>query len=362
MKIASIETMVSRLPILTGDWYDTIHHVTHIELVLVEITSDEGVTGSGVSHTSGDGGKTIESLVQHSLIPFLLGKEVSPRARWHEAWHFLHDLGGAGFTTTVLGAVDTALWDLLAKAQGRPLVDVLGRVRADIPVYASGINLGLSEDELVAQVRRWRDDGFDAVKVKIGKPDPAEDVERLTKLREVLGPRALMVDANQGWRPDEAVRRIDRLRGLDLTWVEEPLISDDIAGHAALRRRIETPIGVGENIYTIYQFRDYLVADAVDFVQADIVRVGGITPYMEIAALSQAFDRPMAPHFMLELSAQVLCALPNAYIAEYTEGGSLSDLRALRTPHPIVAGRYAPLAVPGHGLDFDRDYMAAHRV
>ena len=362
MKIASIDTLVTRLPLLEGDWYDTIHHVTHIELVLVEVTSDTGVTGTGVSHTSGDGGKSIESLIQNSLIPFAVGREVSPRGLWHEAWHFLHDLGGAGFTTTALGALDIALWDLVARDQGRPLVDVLGRVRSSIPAYASGINLGLSEDDLLSQVRRWREAGYPAMKVKIGKPDPAEDVERLSRIREVIGSRALMVDANQGWSPDEAVRRINLLRGLDLTWVEEPLLSDDIAGHAGLRRRIETPVGIGENVYTIYQFRDYLVADAVDFVQADIVRVGGITPYMEIAALSQAFNRPMAPHFMLELSAQVLCALPNGYIAEDTEGGTLSALKALRTPHPLVEGRYTVRDVPGHGLDFDRDYMEQHRV
>jgi L-alanine-DL-glutamate epimerase-like enolase superfamily enzyme len=362
MKIASIETMVSRLPLLGGDWYDTIHHVTHIELTLVRITADNGLVGSGVSHTSGDGGKTIEALIQNSLIPLLMGKDVSPRARWHEAWHFLHDLGGAGFTTTALGAVDTALWDLVGKEQGRPLADVLGRVRRSVPVYASGINLGLAEDDLLAQVRGWRDAGYQAYKVKIGKPDLAEDVERLTKIREVIEGRPLMVDANQGWGPELAVRRINGLRGLDLTWVEEPLLSDDIPGHAFLRRHIETPIGVGENIYTIYQFRDYLVADAVDYVQADIVRVGGITPYMEIAALSHAFNRPMAPHFMLELSAQVLCAVPNAYIAEDTEGGTLSALKALRTPQPVVDGRITPSDAPGHGLDFDVEYMAQHRV
>jgi L-alanine-DL-glutamate epimerase-like enolase superfamily enzyme len=362
MRIASIDTLVTRLPLLKGDWRDTIHHVTHIELVLVEITSDTGVTGTGVSHTSGDGGKTIESLIKDSLTPFLVGKEISPRGLWHESWHFLHDLGGAGFTTTALGAVDTALWDLVAKEQNRPLVDVLGRVREKIPVYASGIDLHLSEADLVDEVNGWLEGGYRAVKVKVGRPDAAEDRERLTRIREVLGHLPLMVDANQGWGLEIASRRINALRGLDLTWVEEPLLSDDIAGHAQLRRDVETPIAVGENVYSIYQFRDLLVANAVDFVQADIVRVGGITPYMEIAALSQAFNRPMAPHFMLELSAHVLCAVPNAYIAEDIDGGSLSALKALRNPVKIVDGFFTPSDMPGHGLDFDREYMEQHRV
>lgn len=362
MRIASIDTMVTRLPILTGEWRDTIHNVTHIEFVLVEITSDTGFVGTGVSHTSGDGGKTIESLIRYSLTPFLVGKEVLPRRLWHQAWKFLHDLGGAGFTTTALGAVDTALWDLVAKEQNRPLVDVLGRVREKIPVYASGIDLGLSEAELVDEVKEWLEAGYRAVKVKVGKPDVAEDRERLTKIREVIGHLPLMVDANQGWGLETASRRINGLRGLDLTWVEEPLLSDDIAGYAQLRREVETPIAAGENVYTIYQFRDLLVANAIDFVQADVVRVGGITPYMEIAALSRAFNRPMAPHFMLELSAQVLCAVPNGYIAEDIKGGSLSALKVLRTPVRVVDGYFTPSDLPGHGLDFDREYMEQHRV
>jgi L-alanine-DL-glutamate epimerase-like enolase superfamily enzyme len=120
MRIESIETMVTRLPLLKGDWRDTIHHVTHIELILCEIRSDTGVVGTGISHTSGDGGKVIEAVIRHSLAPFLVGREISPRAVWHDAWHFLHDLGGAGVTTHALGAVDIALWDLVGRARNLP--------------------------------------------------------------------------------------------------------------------------------------------------------------------------------------------------------------------------------------------------
>lgn len=361
MKIASVETMVTRLPILTGEWWDTIHHVTHIEFIVVDITTDSGITGTGVSHTSGEGGKTIESMIRDGLGEFLVGREVSPKQIWHEAWLFLHDLGGAGLTTTALGAVDTALWDIVGKEAGKPLVEVLGRMRDRIPVYGSGINLGKSQDELLDQVQGWLAAGYRGIKVKVGKPDVAEDVERLTKVRELIGPLPLMVDANQGWGPELAPRRINALRGLDLTWVEEPMLSDDVAAHGRLRTQIETPIGVGENLYNIFQFRDYLVAGGMDIVQADIVRVGGITPWLEIAALAQAFNRPMAPHFMMELSCQVLCATPNGWIGEDVEGGSLSALKALKTPHQIVDGYYTPSDAPGHGLDFDRDYLEQHR-
>jgi L-alanine-DL-glutamate epimerase-like enolase superfamily enzyme len=361
MKIASVETMVTKLPILTGEWRDAIHHVTQIEFVVVDITTDTGLLGTGVSHTSGVGGNIIESIVRDVLTGFLVGREVLPKRVWHDAWHFLHDLGGAGLTTTALGAVDTALWDLAAKDADKPLVNVLGRVRDRIPVYGSGINLGMPIDELLDQVKGWVAHGYHGVKVKVGKPDVAEDVERLTKVRELIGPLPLMADANQGWGPELAPRRINALRGLDLTWVEEPLVSDDIAGHARLRTQIETPIGVGENVYNIFQFRDYLLAGAVDVVQADIVRVGGITPWLEIAALAQAFNRPMAPHFMMELSCQVLCATPNGWIAEDVEGGSLSALKGLHTPHELIDGYYTPSDTPGHGLDFNREYFEQNR-
>jgi L-alanine-DL-glutamate epimerase-like enolase superfamily enzyme len=362
MRIESIETMVTRLPLLKGDWRDTIHHVTHVELVLCEIKSDTGVVGTGISHTSGDGGKTIESVIRYSLAPFLVGKEISPRANWHEAWKFLHDLGGAGVTTHALGAVDIALWDLVGRAQKRSIVEMLGQVRTRIPVYASGINLGHSEKELVAQVKGWYDAGYRAFKVKIGKPDVAEDVERLTKIREVIGSLPLMTDANQGWGPEYAARRINPLEKLDLTWVEEPLLSDDIPAHAELRRRVRTPIGIGENVYTIYQFRDYFVQNAVDYVQADLVRVGGITPYLEIADLALAFNLPLAPHFMFELTAPILCCLPNAYIAEDHDGGKLSDLGALLNPVAVTDGYFTPNGLPGHGLEWDKDYFNKHRL
>ncbi len=290
MKIASIETMTTRLPILTGEWRDTIHHVTHIELIVVEITTDTGITGTGVSHTSGDGAKTIASMVRDGLVEFLVGRDVSPKRNWHDAWHYLHDLGGAGLTTTALGAVDTALWDIVAKDAGKPLVDVLGRVRDRIPVYGSGINLGKTEDELLEQVASWKDLGYKGFKVKVGKPDVNEDVERLTKVRELIGSAPLMVDANQGWGPELAPRRINALRGLDLTWVEEPLISDDVSGHARLRTQIETPIGVGENIYNIFQWRDYLVAGAVDFVAPPIHVMGEGIEYGRVPALGEHTD------------------------------------------------------------------------
>ncbi|HEX3210890.1 MAG TPA: mandelate racemase/muconate lactonizing enzyme family protein, partial [Geminicoccaceae bacterium] len=226
----------------------------------------------------------------------------------------------------------------------------------------SGINLNKSEAELVEQVRGWRAAGFKAFKIKVGKPEIEEDVERLTRVREIAGRLPVMVDANQGWDIGWAARAINAFEPLSPHWVEEPLLADDIEGHARLRQRVRSPIAIGENVYTLQQFGQYLAQGACDFVQADVVRVGGITPYLEIAALARAFGVPLAPHFMMELSGQLLCCLPNAHILESIEGGSLTELGVLAPPIRIADGWFAPPDRPGHGILFDRDVLAAYAV
>lgn len=293
----------------------------------------------------------------------MIGQEVAPRALWHSCWHHVRDLGTGGFTTTALAAIDIALWDLVAKEAGKPLTHVLGgQCRDRVPAYASGINLNKSVQELVDQVKGWKKDGFKAFKVKVGKPEIEEDVERLAKVREVAGRLPVMVDANQGWNIGHAARAINAYEHLSPHWIEEPLLADDIDGHAKLRRLVTSPIAIGENVYTIQQFNQYLAQGACDFIQADIVRVGGITPYLDIAALARAWNVPLAPHFMMELTGQVLCCLPNGYILENIDGGSLTDLRALAKPLKIVDGYFTPPKVPGHGIEFDRAYLKKHSV
>lgn len=140
-------------------------------------------------------------------------------------------------------------------------------------------------------------------------------------------------------------------------------MSDDVEGHARLRGLIGAPIAIGENVYTLQQFNHFLSRGACDFVQADVVRVGGITPYLDVAALARAWNVPLAPHFMMELTGQVLCALPNAHILENIDGGSLTNLKALEEPILIEDGYFTPpVGKIGHGIVFDRDYLKAHEV
>lgn len=358
MKIADIQLMLSRIPLPHGEWGDQIHRVTDIEIITTRITTDTGITGTGFSHTSGVGGQTMMAMLTE-LLPILDGREVNPRGVWHDAWRYLRDNGPGGVTTLALAAIDIALWDLVGMERGQPLVDVIGRQRDRVQLYGSGINLHLSVEEVVEQVRCWKADGFFAAKVKVGKPDLEEDVERLTKIREAVGRFPLMVDANQGWSYPAAVQAFQRFEHLDLYWIEEPLPCDDVLGHARLRARTRTPIGLGENVYTLNQFNQYLASDAVDFVQADFGRVGGITPWLDIAALARSFNVPMAPHFTLELAAHILCATPNALCGEMTDGGTMTDLQVIE-PQPHRNGFLAPRDVPGHGLEFNWPWLNEH--
>jgi L-alanine-DL-glutamate epimerase-like enolase superfamily enzyme len=363
LRIESVDTILASLPLPGGAWGDSIHHVTHIEVLVADVRTDTGLVGTGFSYTSGVGGTALKALLDQDLAPRVVGEEVSPRGLWHKCWHHVHDMGGGGVSTTALAAIDIALWDLVAKEVQKPLVSLLGPCRKRVLAYASGINLNKPVDELVDQVKGWKANGFKAFKVKVGKPDIEEDVERLARVREIAGRLPVMVDANQGWDIGHAARAIDAFAPLDPYWVEEPMLCDDVAGHARLRGLVRTPIAIGENVYTIQQFNHYLSSGACDFVQADVVRVGGITPYLDIAALARAWNVPLAPHFMMEISGQVLCALPNAHILENIDGGSLTDLKALKEPIRIEDGYFTPPAgKSGHGIEFDQDYLRAHEV
>jgi L-alanine-DL-glutamate epimerase-like enolase superfamily enzyme len=363
VKIKSVETQLAKLPILKGVWGDAIYPTTHIEMMVLDLTTDTGLTGTGFTYTSGVGTTALKAIVDRDLTPHVLGAEVSPRALWHQCNSRLYWISRGGASTTALAALDIALWDLVAKEARLPQTKILGGpLHECLPAYASGINLHMSVDEFVAQVSGWLSDGFRAFKVKVGKPDIEEDVERLIKLRKVMGRHPLMVDANQGWDLPTATRAINAFEPLSLHWVEEPLQADDVVGHQRLKQAVRTPLAIGENIYTIQQFNDFLSRGAVDYVQADLCRVGGITPYLEIAALARAWNVPLAPHFMMEITGQVLCCLPNAHILESIDGGSLADLRAITEPIRIVDGYYVPPQRIGHGIEFDRAYLKTHRL
>ncbi|MET9337578.1 mandelate racemase/muconate lactonizing enzyme family protein [Nonomuraea sp. NPDC003804] len=321
----------ARTPELLRPWGPDVPY-NHV--VVVRITLDDGRTGTGFSWTPQIGASAVRALLEHDIREALIGMDPHPEVVWDTLWRHLREAGPGGLTTIALAGVDLALWDLRCGARG--LVETLGRRRDTVPVYGSGVNLHYTLDELVAQALRWKAAGHPAVKIKVGRPDPREDVERVAAVREAVGPGTLlMVDANQRWDLHRARRAIEALTPFGLHWVEEPLPADDVPAHVGLRRQVDVPIAVGENVYTVYGFRDLLTSGACDVVQPNVVRVGGITPFLRIVELARAFDVPVHPHLLPDLSAQLALALPLPCMAEEVEDASFAALGLLAEPYPV---------------------------
>jgi len=347
MKIADLRARLRRVPLPRPWGADTTEH----SLIVCELSTDDGRTGGGFTWTPRVGGEAILAMLEHEVVPAARGLPAAPAAIWDRLWRRLREAGEGGVTTIALAALDIALWDL----GDRGLVDALGRRREAVPVYGSGVNRHYALDELVDQARRWRSAGYRAVKVKVGGRPVREDVERVSAVREVIGPDVeLMIDANQLWDVPTARRAVAAMAHLDLHWLEEPLPADDLAGHVSLRAAVDVPIAVGENLYTTYRFRDFLAAGACDVVQPNIVRVGGITPFMRIAELAHAYDVPVMPHLLLELSGQLACCLPLPAMVEDVEDASFAALGVLAGPPPVsvAEGLLRPGDHRGVGLRF----------
>ncbi|MFI7417169.1 mandelate racemase/muconate lactonizing enzyme family protein [Nonomuraea sp. NPDC049684] len=315
-------------------------------VIVCHVTLADGRTGTGFSWTPQIGAHAVQALLEHDLREALIGLPAHPELVWDRLWRHLREAGPGGITTVALAGIDLALWDLRCGDAG--LADVLGRRREHVPAYGSGVNLHYSLEELTDQARRWVAAGHRGVKIKVGRPDLADDVARVAAVREVIGPdRLLMIDANQRWDLHRARRALSALREFDLHWIEEPLPADDVAAHVELRRSTDVPVAVGENVYTVYGFRDLLAAGACDVVQPNVVRVGGVTPFLRIAELARAFDVPVHPHLLSEVSGQLALALPLPPLAEDVEDASFARLGLLAEPYPVRI-EDGVLSVGGH--------------
>lgn len=308
--------------------------VTDIRIIEVTVRDTDGAVGRGFSWTPTIGGGAVRALLEEDIAPALLGRPASPEI-WDELWAHLHEAGGGGLTTIALAGVDLALWDLRARRANTSVIGLLGRVHERLPVYGSGVNLHYTLEQLVDQAHRWVTAGHRAVKVKVGRPDPAEDLERVAAVREVIGQeRRLLVDANQRWDLATASKAIPALAEHGIGWIEEPLRADDLAAHVELRRRVDVPIALGENLHTQYRFAEYLDAGAADVLQPNVIRVGGVTPFLRIAGCIRDGGAVLAAHLLPELSAQLAFALPEQTWIEDVEDASLFRSGALR--HPVV--------------------------
>ena len=340
---------------------DAIQKFTALELPIVSVTAADG-TGTGFGYTIGTGGHAILTLLRTELLPQLVGMDSRRIAFIHDQpRRSVHALTPGCLTSTALAAIDVALWDLAGHRASAPVWKLLGGARERVPVYNTHVGwLDRPVDEMVALCREAVErDGFRALKLKVGKADPAEDVERVARVRQAVGDEvALMIDANQSWTVDEAVRRLRRLESYDLVWIEEPLAATDVDGFVALGRHISIPRAGGESLYDPAYFADCVRQGALDILQPDVARVGGITSALEVCHLAAAFGLRVAPHVSPELSVSVAAAVPNSMFIEFIPQMEPILARTVR----IEDGQAIPPQTPGHGIEFDAAALARHDI
>ncbi|WP_207482121.1 mandelate racemase/muconate lactonizing enzyme family protein [Arenibaculum pallidiluteum] len=359
--ITSVQSALYRIP-LPEVLTDSMHGAMRaFELNTVRLRDAEGAEGVGYTFTVGRNGAAIEATLSREMAELLTGEDADRIEHlWQKMWWGTHYGGRGGPTVLALSAVDIALWDLKARRAGLPLWRLLGGHDPRVPCYAGGIDLDLPLDALLRQTDGNLARGFRAIKMKVGRARLAEDVERVAAMRAHLGGDfPLMADANMKWTVDEAIRAARALAPHDLVWLEEPIVPDDFAGHARVVREGGLPIAAGENLRTLWDFRHLIAGGGVTYPEPDVTNCGGVTAFMKIAHLAEAFNLPVTSHGAHDITVHLLAACPNR---SYLEAHGFGLDRYIAEPLRIVDGKATAPDRPGHGIVFDWQGLEAIRA
>ncbi len=320
-------------------------------LVLVEVEAG-GHVGIGYSYTD----VAAARLVQHKLKPLVVGADALAIAElWWAMQVAVRNLGRSGVAAAAISAVDNALWDLKAKLLELPLVRLLGQYHGDMMLYGSGGFTSYTPQQLVDQLGGWAEQGLSAVKMKVGR-EPQRDPERVRIARETIGPEVqLFVDANGAYARKQALEKAGHFSEHGVNWFEEPVSSDDLDGLRLIRDRAPAgmEISAGEYGYTPTDFRRMLTAGAVDVLQADATRCLGISGFMKVAALSEAFQIPLSTHTAPALHLHPACATRGTRHMEWFHDHVRIERMLFDGLEEPVRGQLRPdLSRPGLGLTF----------
>jgi L-alanine-DL-glutamate epimerase-like enolase superfamily enzyme len=360
-KIAAVDAGFYRIP-LPVTLSDSMHgDMTHFELITARVRDAEGAEGLGYTYTPSHGGVAPYALIERDLRPLLVGQDAELiEALWQQMWWRLHYAGRGGAASFAISAVDIALWDLAARRQNKPLWRLLGGFDPRVPCYAGGIDLQFPLDKLLRQADEFRAHGFRAIKMKVGRSRLSEDVERVRAMRNHLGADfPLMADANMRWNVDQAIGAARALAQFNLVWLEEPTIPDDVAGHARIVREGGMPIATGENFHTLYEFKHMIACAGVTYPEPDVSNCGGVTVFMKVAHLAEAFNLPLTSHGVHDLTVHLLAAAPNR---SYLEAHGFGLDRFMAQPIKIADGCAIAPERPGHGVELDWKALEAHRA
>lgn len=278
----------------------------------------------------------------------LVGRSVAPQRIYDDLQAKFRIIGTTGLIGYALGGIDMALWDAFGQLHHQPLWQVLGAAPRPTRIYES---MGMmTAEETLAEAQTAADAGVTAFKVKAGHPDPRRDREVGEALRHVAGPAGdVMFDYNQAFTPAEAVRRLVELENLALTWIEEPVAADDIAGHAQVRNASSVPVQTGENLWSAAQLERVVAAGATDLLMIDASRIGGLTGWLRAAAVANAHNIPLSTHFYPEISIHALAATPTAHLVEWLDVSSSIVAEPVQPENGVLA----PTDTPGAGITWN---------
>jgi L-alanine-DL-glutamate epimerase-like enolase superfamily enzyme len=356
MKITAIKPFIMHLPLTETAVSDSTHSITRWGVVGVEIVTAEGRSGFGFTGTHADvtSDRLIARWIGDCYGPLLIGENATEVTRiWHKLGRApaLQWVGRAGVAQLALAAVDTAIWDLRAKAAELPLWQFLGGQTGEvIEAYNTDIGwLSIPTERLVTGARHAVDaEGFRRIKLKVGSSDPLADLRRIQAVRKAVGPDvSIAIDGNGRWDLPTAQRFCSAAKDLDIYWFEEPLWYDDVGSHKLLAERSPIPIALGEQLYTLDSFKCFIADGAVHYVQPDVTRLGGITEYIQVADLAHAFRLPVAPHAgdMSQVHVHLAFWHPATTILEYIPW--IKD--HFLDPIVVKAGQFKRPTMPGAG-------------
>ena len=331
------------------------------EFVTLELGTDQGAVGLGLTFFGGALTPALKTAVDE-LARLTVGEDPTQvEAITAKLRRAAGSSGPGGIFTLALSAVDIACWDLKGKAMGQSVCALLGGLRDRVATYASGALMRPHPIDYLAKAGpRLRDMGFRQMKMQCGsEPTVAASVERVRVMRESIGPDIdLMCDINQLWSVNQAIEVGRRIEPYHLFWLEDPTTHDDYPGMARIADALTTPIAAGEYHYGIVPFRHLLEHRSIDIVMIDLLRVGGITQWMKVAGMAEAFNLPVVSHLVPEIHVHLVAAIPNGLTVEYMPW----TLNLYEQTPPIEGGQLVVPRKPGLGLAFDQAAMKRFQI